>query len=348
MRRLLVVLAVNLGLLALVALAGELMFGPWLSSDPLDKVSVPRDVKVGVTAAGLYPGGTEFLYRRDHWGLRGSGTPPQAVTILTMGGSTTNQLYLPEEMTWQAALERAFKAHGQSVVVANAGIDGQSTVGTLKNLESWVPFVPGLKPQIILVYVGINDTNVTGPAIDQLQYSSFSKRWKERSAIMRMVNIAQGWLKARDAKLNHHPVDYAHAEWTDRPNIADAEADLARSHPERYRQRLEAIIQRIRALRAIPVLVTQARGDAKVEAGRVVGLPAPEGRNGVDEYRLLARFNAVTLDVCRAEGVVCLDLASELSFGPGDFYDLVHTSPQGAEKVGLWLYGKLAGLVSGG
>jgi len=347
-RRLLVILAVNLGLLALVALTGELMFGPWLSSDPLDKVSVLRDVTVGVTAAGLYPGGAEFVYRRDHWGMRGAGTPPAAVTILTMGGSTTNQLYLPEDRTWQATLERAFKEHGQTVVVANAGIDGQSTVGTLTNLESWISFVPGLKPKIILVYVGINDTNVTGPAIDQLHYSSFSKRWGQSSAIMRLIHTAQGWLKARQAKLNHHPVDYAHAEWTDRPNVADAEADAAKSQPERYRQRLELIVQRIRALGALPVLVTQARGDSKVESGRVVGLAAPEGRNGVDEYRLLARFNAVTLDVCRAQGVVCLDLAGELAFAPGDFYDLVHTSPQGAEKVGTWLYGKLAGLVSGG
>ena len=347
-RRPLVVLAVNLGLLALVAAVGELTFGPWLSSDPLDQVSVPRDVRVRVTATGLYPGGGEFLYRRDHWGLRESGIPPEAVTILTMGGSTTNQLYLPQERTWQAVLERAFKAHGRTVGVANAGMDGQSTIGTLTNLESWIPFIPGLKPKIILVYVGINDTNITGPVIDHLKYSSFHKRWVERSAIMRLINTADGWLKARRAKLNHTPVDYAHAEWTDRPNFADAEAAGIRPDPDGYRRRLELMIERIRALGAVPVLVTQARGDARVEGGGVVGLVSADGLNGVDEYRLLARFNAVTLEVCRAQAVACLDLAGELTFVDGDVYDHMHNSPQGAEKVGNWLYGKLAGLVPGG
>ena len=348
LRRLLVVLAVNLGLLALLALAGELIFGPWLSSDPLDQVSVPRDVAVRVTAAGLYPGGGEFVYRRDHWGLRDSGAPPEAVTILTMGGSTTNQLYLPQDQTWQAALERAFAAHGRKVVVANAGMDGQSTIGTLTNLDSWIPFVPGLKPKIILVYVGINDTNITGPVIDHLHYSSFHKRWVERSAIMRLVNTADGWLKARRAKLNHQPVDYAHAQWTDRPNLGEGAAPGGDSDPEHYRQRLELMIARIRALGALPVLVTQARGDSRVENGRVIGLAAAEGLNGLDEYRRLARYNAVTLEVCRAQGVPCLDLAGELTFADGDFYDHMHNTPKGAAKIGAWLYTKLAGLVSPG
>ena len=49
---------------------------------------------------------------------------------------------------------------------------------------------------------------------------------------------------------------------------------------------------------------------------------------------------------CAGEGLAtCLDLAAELRFEPGDFYDYEHNTPQGARKIGQWLAGKLAGLV---
>lgn len=43
--------------------------------------------------------------------------------------------------------------------------------------------------------------------------------------------------------------------------------------------------------------------------------------------------------------MVCLDLATELHFADGDFYDFEHNTPQGAEKIGHWLAGKLVGLI---
>jgi hypothetical protein len=39
-----------------------------------------------------------------------------------------------------------------------------------------------------------------------------------------------------------------------------------------------------------------------------------------------------------------VDLANELKFVPDDFYDLVHNTPQGARKIGLFLSAKLVGL----
>ncbi|HSV28076.1 MAG TPA: hypothetical protein VLL76_00920, partial [Candidatus Omnitrophota bacterium] len=61
-------------------------------------------------------------------------------------------------------------------------------------------------------------------------------------------------------------------------------------------------------------------------------------------HRLLSAFNAATLELCREDNLTCLDLASELDFADGDFYDVVHNTPQGAEKVGRWLAGKLTAL----
>ncbi len=158
------VIAVNVGVLVALAFTAELVFGEWLGVSAMGRLAVPRNVKVVVSAAPLYPGGGEFLYQRDAMGFRGPGVDPARISILTIGGSTTNQLYLPEEATWQAVLERILRQTGHDVVVANAGIDGQSTAGMVADLGLWLLDIPGLKPRLVLAYVGINDVYKSGPA----------------------------------------------------------------------------------------------------------------------------------------------------------------------------------------
>ncbi len=81
-------------------------------------------------------GGGEFVYRRDTMGFRGPGVDPAGITILTLGGSTTNQLYLPEEATWQAVLERSLRQGGHEVVVA--AIQCVSVIGTTRRSPFFV------------------------------------------------------------------------------------------------------------------------------------------------------------------------------------------------------------------
>lgn len=339
------IVAVNLALLLAILVGAELLFGTWFSTDPLDRLGLPRDSRASVNAVPLYGGGEEFLYRRDHWGLRGEGLDPAKVTILTVGGSTTNQLYLPDPATWQKVLERAFAEGGREVVVANAGIDGQSTVGHLKALEDWFPHIPGLKPRFVLAYVGLNDVHITGSWVDNLRRNGALDYIQQRSAIVRMAAQVAGMVKARRAKLNHRKVDFDAAAWTDKPNQPGWYSDRPGSLPADYKQRLAAMAERIHALGAVPIFVTQTRGDFRVENGKVLGVAAADGLNGVDQYRLLAEFNQATREVCRDQRLLCLDLARELAFDKGDFYDYLHTTPSGAAKIGRWLHAKLAGLV---
>ena len=335
------IVLVNLALLLAVALAAELIFGHWLSRDPLDRLDIFRNGRVTVDATTLYPGGRMHLYRRDQWGLRGPGVDPAAVAVLTVGGSTTNQMYLEEDATWQAAAARALGERGRPVVFANAGLDGQSTVGHLRNFEVWFPHVPGLRPKIVVAYVGLNDLAAGGLSIDTLAFSSTLKKLRYNSALIRAGRVIEGWLAAKRARLNHKKVDYARAEWTEVPNFPDAAAPDTSA----YAARAKELVARIRALGAKPVLVTQVSGDARLAGGVLRGLAEQDGPNGVDRGRRLAAFNAATLAVCRETGAICLDLAGEVAFEDGDFYDEVHNTPQGAEKIGRWLAGRLAGVL---
>jgi len=342
-KRVFKVVAINLVLLLVLVAAAELIFGTWFSDDPLDQLGLPRATTTLVSAKPLYAGGGDFAYRRDKWGFRGDQADPSRITILTIGGSTTNQLYLPEDKTWQQVLERQFHDNGRAdVVVANAGVDGQSTVGHLQGLREWFPHIPGLKPRFVLAYVGINDTQVSGTWVDTLRHRSFNRIVKQKSAVFRLSRQLTGMLVAKRAKLTHQVVDHASVQWTETGAQPVPGGD---SSVEQYRQRLKLMADEIHAMGAVPVFVTQSRGDYKLVGGKVMGMVTEDGPNGVDQYNALSPYNAATRQVCREHGLLCLDLAKELTFGDGDFYDYLHNTPAGAEKIGRWLYAKLAGLV---
>src|SRR5258705_8763631 len=150
------VIAMNFVVLLVLALTAELVFGEWIANSALGRLAVPRNVKVVVSAASLYPGGGEFLYRRDAMGFRGPGVDLARVDILTIGGSTTNQLYLPEEATWQAGLEQSLRQAGHDVTLVNAGIHGQSTAGMIADLNFWMLVMPAAKAQRMPDHVGTN------------------------------------------------------------------------------------------------------------------------------------------------------------------------------------------------
>jgi len=344
--KLLRIIAVNLTVLLGLVLAAELIFGEWLGAHPLGQLAIARNVKVTISASPLYAGGGEFIYQRDAMGFRGSGVDPARITILTLGGSTTNQLYLPEEATWQAVLERTLRQTGRDAVVANGGLDGQSTIGIIADLELWIPYVPHLKPRLVLIYVGINDVFVRDTWRDSLHVVRFGRELEQRSALVRLWTIVAGSIRAHRAKLHHRPVDFSGAKWTDRPAPAGWPADrFLEADLDVYKTRLVRVANLIERLGAVPVFITQTRSDYRLEHGRLIGIAKSEGPNGVDQGRALGRVNAATLETCRERHVVCLDLATELHFADGDFYDFEHNTPQGAEKIGHWLAGKLVGLI---
>ncbi len=280
--------AVTLGSLLMAAVGVELSRGAWLSADALDHLAVPRDVRVTVAV----PGDGDVVVRRDHWGFRGPHADPARVVVLTVGGTSTSQPGLPDAATWQAAMARALAEQGRDTAIANAGLDGQSTVGHIRVLESWLPAVPGLRPRFIIASVGLDEDLAGQTAVDRLEDATDGDRLRRRSAFARLLA----------------------AERRDFPTASTATGP---SDPAAYKERLARIAELSHGLGAVPVFVTQP------------GAP----------------YNAATLAVCQEKGLLCLDLAREVRFEEADFVAGVHASPQGAEKVGRWLAGKLAGLV---
>ena len=331
------IVAINVAVLLAGLLVLELVFGSWVFGPTWGTMNIPHDTRRVFDVSNLYGGPKDAVYSRDRWGLRGTYQDLAAIGILTIGGSTTDQRFIGDGETWQDYLARGL---GGAVVV-NAGIDGQSTLGHLNAFDRWLSQIPGLKPRWVLAYIGVNDAHLR----NQVQWDDMASpspvRRLERyvtnhSALVQFVTTLSGTLKARKAQVVHGGTDVAHGPW-----VAGAAPDLAGAADpallDAYQQRVNALIARIRAFGANPIIVTQSRSDYRVD-----GLGRPLGRagsGGVDfgSWAMQTAYNRRAMAACAAAGALCLDLGSEVTFEDGDFYDWVHTTPAGNRRIAQYL-----------
>jgi lysophospholipase L1-like esterase len=338
---------VNLTVLLGLAVAGELIFGTWVFGPNLGTLNVHTNVRLRIADSPFDPPGTAAYYTRDRYGLRGDyGGDPAKVTLLAVGGSTTAEVGVGDDDAWTSVLQRALRGAGPPVTVANAGSDGHSTLGHIKSFEVWFPRIPGLKPRYVLFFIGVNERGVAADAnagADTLAFSSSFRRIRSyvenNSAIVRGVRTVRGWLAARRIGVHHGSgkAETEDSKWVP----ARIPPDLARrmrSELEAYRGRLAALHAKTLAFGATPIYVTQINGDGRRADGEILEI---EGSGGGRAFVELSLYNDVLRRFCSETGARCIDLAAELHFGPGDFYDTYHTTPQGSRKIGTYLAAKL-------
>lgn len=335
------IILINAAFVLLALLAAEALFGTWFHGPPWGAMNIPRSVERAFDVSGLYPGRALIRYSRDQWGFRGRYDRLDAIDVLTIGGSTTDQRYIDDADTWQEQLRTRFAADGRAVTVVNAGLDGQSTQGHLAALERWLAHIPGLKARFVLAYVGINDLHLPHQAqFDDMRSPSHWRRLKQavmnNSALVSLYSAIAGNIRARDAKIVHGSGSVWRGPWAEASPPPAAAADDDRLAA--YDQRVGRLIAAIHATGAKAVIVTQSRADYRVASGRVLGRPSPNGAVETGSWAVQTAFNHRAMLACRTAVAICLDLGDELTFGDGDFYDWVHTTPTGNSRIADYLY----------
>ena len=337
------VLYINAGGLLVLLLAAELIFGNWIFGPKFGTLNLPRNVSRTFDTTGLYAGGGTVNYTRDEYGLRGRYPALDQIDLLVLGGSTTNELYIDDRKTWASVIAREAARDGKKWVVVNAGVDGQSTVGHLRNFEVWFPQLPSFKPRFVLAYIGINDIALEGQEkFDEMKSPDTLRRVRHylqnNSAVYGLVRVVRGNIRARSANLIHGGGKVHEGAWI--PIAAQADTGPVEGQPasrlEAYGRRVQMLAGRIRELGAEPIFVSQSRGSYRVRDGRPVGRAGSDGG-----YFQMAAYNQAMLAACRRVRAICIDLGSELEFQDGDFYDHIHTTPSGSARIGRYLYAKL-------
>ena len=352
------VIFVNLGLLLVFSILIELAFGSIFFGENYGVLVIDRHVSRRFDASERYGGGITEYFRDEH-GLRGDYTDPSKIDILTMGGSTTNEILIDEGQTWSDRLAQEFVNSGRRLVVVNAGVDGQSTVGHLKVFDLWFPKIPNFRPRYILAYIGINDLShlLADQPLNKWevmveQNKTIKQYLKNNSALYGFYRTVKGIIRARDAMLIHSsPAETYEWKVTALPLAwPDTEQKYA-FFLNSYGARVRELIWRIRALGAKPIIVTQHSGHYRLRGGRVFGRVMKErhkniwtrqvsekGAIDIGPYEVLMAHNRRAMEVCLEAEAICIDVSKELMFEDGDHYDFTHTTPKGSGRIAKFIF----------
>jgi hypothetical protein len=336
----------------------ELAFGNWIFPDRLNRLNICRDQTLRYTVDHLYDhDGKEIVYSRDKWGFRGDYPSVSEIDILTIGGSTTDQRYITDGETWPDVLQQEFLRHDREVYVVNAGVDGQSTYGHIRNFEWWFANIPDLEVRYFLFYIGINDFYRQAAGMGdtirkrESRVGGVGEYVASKSALCDLGRKLEGVLMASRYNAAHEGIPHEPDTWVDHPRQRDHEALLA-AELDQYEHRLHQLCDRVEALGAKPIFVTQsARRLYDVTEDGIKGTPEVgvfRGKpiNGVDYCHMMRLLNDRTMSMAQQRGAVCIDLDRQVEFDLAvDLYDHSHATPSGALKIGKCLYRHLTDVV---
>jgi lysophospholipase L1-like esterase len=295
---------------------------------------------------------------RNSLGFRGPNPPsdlPSKLSIISVGGSTTQCFFLSDDKTWMARLGDRLEKNFRDVWINNAGLDGHSTYGHIVLMEDHVVRV---HPKVVLFLVGANDVgrdpnqefeaeNIKS-TISFHSPTAFIKSLSPYSEVASMIANLYRSLNAYKEGLIHWKIDLDKQGYIDVPP-SEEQKNLAQGASDQY---LHGFEERVRKLIAVsrangiePVLMTQpilagAGTDdvTQLDLARIVVSP---GHNGKMWWDVLEKYNNVTRRVGREKGVLVIDVAHELPKSSRYFYDFIHYTNAGADAMSGILYNHL-------
>ncbi len=355
-KRLVFILMAMVLLPGMAMLALELVFGQWLWANPwaaTRSLNLIRNEVIHYDVSHI-AGRAESVvrYTRDVHGLRGP-CPAADVEILTLGGSTTDQRLIADGQTWQDAVAKRERAEtGRRLCVANAGVDGHSTFGHLAAFEVWFPLIPELRPRHVMLYIGLNDVGRLQPqrGFDDSRHPNES-RWhrliRERSALFELWRVSEGLFSTVTPILpyaGHRKEPPPVQAYTARQPTPGVES-LVERNTAAFEQRLQRLLQLIQARGATPICVSQPHRFALRLPDGPVGVPDAlvfDNRtyNGLDFKLIIEALNPVMQRLCTGANGHFID-AQTGEFPVSDFYDAMHMTPGGAQRLGSFLHKEL-------
>jgi len=267
------------------------------------------------------------------------------MTILTIGGSTTECLFLSDGRTWTDQLTRRTMAVRSDAWINNAGFEGHSTFGHLVLLRE---FVVSMRPKVILVLSGYNDMKLRAALPRDAEFAPQSLSTAHRlmtfvadhsqvgavsENFVRMFRTYQAGVRSDEIHPERLPT---------RPLDEEKTNAILDEHRSRYiagyARRLTEIIEVSRRNGIEPVLLTQPAlyGDVVDPTTGVALGPLAIGSvsNGRVEWQSLELYNDAARRLSADLGVRMIDLAHEMPKDSKYFTDWVHYTNDGAVLVG--------------
>ena len=296
------------------------------------------------------------VHSKNSLGFRGPEPPGDFadwLTLVAVGGSTTECFYLGDGHSWPERLAARLRPGLDRVWVNNAGLDGHSTFGHLLLTRQ---AIVKLRPRVTLYLVGLNDVFTDAPReLDRVRENPLAEIANHSELAATVLNLYR-WNRTQQIEdLGAMPKPVA---LRDRPraSLAPERAQRLWSAQEprlaAYRDRLERLVELNRQHGIEPVLITQPTllGGVDARTGidtRPIEVEIWETVDGAFTWRLLESYNEVTRAVGRERRVLTVDLARALPKDSTYFYDFFHFTNEGADRVAAIVHDRLAPWLAG-
>ena len=324
----------NLLFLFLGLILIELIFGNWIFGPKFSSLIIKRNI-TKVWNPTHYESNHAAMYKKDEFGFRGNYKNISNVKIITVGGSTTDERWIDENLTWSHLLQKKLENTYANIKVANAGTMGQSTIGHLKNFEIWFNQIPNLKPEYFIYYIGINDSILLLKALDKYKdkrnYNEadtlVSKKLFERqvrylknnSVFYKLFKLIDGYFLAKKYGVTHFT-----GTWKNKKKIKPIEVNkedkIVLQFLIEYQKRLKKINERTKKYKSKTIFITQ-----NVHKDHFLS-------------NALNIINITTKNFCINNEIICLPLDEKVNFDfEKNFYDGIHTRPSGNKKIAEYI-----------
>lgn len=271
--------------------------------------------------------------------LEPPGTPKPADTyrVFFVGGSTTENIVLPDAETFPAIVEAELSPRvGKRLRCANAGISGNVVADTFSLVSHRVLT---LEPDLVVALEGINDMCM-----------GLSRRYDPTavgySAPPRVQFMDVLRARSRLVQLASRAVDRAESEWRpermrerrrELPFTADLDPTRALPTFRRYLRLLAAVCREADVPLLLMTMPTLYKDDLSPEEAASLWMGCLDhGRLNVDHatmQRGMQAFNDAIREVAQAEGTLLLDLAPAVPRDLEHFYDDCHYTAKGSRAV---------------
>ncbi len=322
-----------------------------------DKIILPANIQVRMKNLWIRKLDDTIYYSRNAIGLRGEpwpANPENLITIITVGGSTTECKFLSDNKTWPELLKRDLKPDHPNIWLNNAGLDGHSTFGHLVLLKD---YLIKLHPDYILFLTGVNDVELDQPA--DLDYQDIrgihghSIKYFLKSVInytetgTLLLSLYRNYLAYRKG-LIHKELDPTQLE----TGVTDSltrknKIALQRKYLNQYAGRLKELASESVDHGIKPVFITQPALFGNVldsATGIYMGNRILDGYDCTTDWEVLQLYNEEVRNL-RRDGIIVVDLAAAMPKNSKYFYDFMHYTNAGAEKLAAILADSLRPII---
>jgi len=318
-----------------------------------DKILLQANRKVVIENNSIPVLEKNIVYSTNELGFRGAAAPDsfqQYLSVISVGGSTTECQYLGEGKTWSDYLCKRLQTTFHHVWLNNAGIAGHSTFGHIVLMKD---HISSIKPKVVLFLVGCNDIgrdDLTESDKSNMKgyYAGFSTFLSKNSEV---CNTAVNLARAYRASKRQLTVGYINIKATINDTITLPEKFMQdqlithKTYLQGYRGRLNMLVNICRQNNIQPVFITQPAlfGNARdsITGANLATLRVNQTYNGKLWWAIQELYNDVTRKVALQNNIYLIDLAGKMPKSSLYFYDIVHFTNAGAEKAGEIIYENL-------